>query len=301
MLLLLIAIMALLFTRYSHADQGDGLKKVLRAGFLARVLSDVDPHDAQATLELLTREISRNMGLNTTPRVIIFPDMTSMTDAIRHGELDVISMPTVEYLRIRDKASLIPYFVAAHNNGMGTKYLLIARRDRGIRTFSDLRGKTILLPQADKREESHVWLDVLLMKEGKTNRDAFFSQVKESPKMSHSIMGVFFRQADAAIVTRAGLDASRALNPQIASQLTVLDESPFLSDGVTCLPSTTSKTLRRTLVKAFKQLNESTTGRQLFTIFRTSGTIPFKPAYLEGLEGLLREQTQLKIKNAKRK
>jgi ABC-type phosphate/phosphonate transport system substrate-binding protein len=224
-----------------------------------------------------------------------------MTDAIRHGELDVISMPTIEYLRIRNSVPLIPYFVGAHNNGMGTKYLLIARRDRGIRTFSDLRGKTILLPQANKHEESHVWLDVLLMKEGKTNRDSFFSKVNESPKLSHSIMGVFFRQADGAIVTRAGLDASRALNPQIDRQLTVLAESPFLSDGVTCLPSTDSETLRRTLVKAIMQLNESTTGRQLFTIFRTSGTIPFKPAFLEGLEELLREQAQLKIKMAKRK
>ena len=80
-LFLLVAIMALLFTRSSYADQGDGLKKVLRAGFLSRVLSDVDPHDAQATLELLTREISRNMGLKTTPWVILFPDISSMADA----------------------------------------------------------------------------------------------------------------------------------------------------------------------------------------------------------------------------
>jgi ABC-type phosphate/phosphonate transport system substrate-binding protein len=241
------------------------------------------------------------MGLKTVPRVILFPDMSSMTDAIRHGELDVISMPTIEYLRIRNSVPLIPYFVGAHNNGMGTKYLLITRRDRGIRTFSDLRGKTILLPQANKHEESHVWLDVLLMKEGKASRDAFFSKVKESSKASHSIMGVFLRQADGAIVTQAALDASKALNPQIDRQITTLDESRFLSDSVTCFPSTVSEPLQRAMVKAIMQLNESTTGRQLYTIFQTSGTLPFKPAYLEGLEELLREQAHLRKKNAKRK
>jgi len=301
LLLVLVATMVLFFASSAYADQADGLKKVLRAGFLARIFGDIDTRDAQATLEVLTREISRNMGLNTTPSVIIFPDMTSMTDAIRHGDLEVVSMPTVEYLRIRNTVPLIPSFVGAHNNGMGTKYILIARRDRGIKSFSDLKGKTILIPQENKHEESHVWLDVLLMKEGKTKRDAYFNQVKESPKVSHSIMGVFFRQADGAIVTRAGLDASMALNPQIGRQLTVVAESPFLSDGVTCLLPTASETFRRTVARAFMKLNESTTGRQLFTIFQTSGTVPFKSAYLEGLEELLREQSRLKTKNAKRK
>jgi ABC-type phosphate/phosphonate transport system substrate-binding protein len=283
------------------ADQDDGMPKVLRAGFLSRIFADIDIRDAQATLELLTREISRNMGLNTNSRVIIFSDMTSMTNAIRDGELDIVSMPTVEYLRIRDRVPLIPSFVGAHNNGMGTKYLLIARRDKGIRSFSDLKGKNILLPQANKYEESNVWLDVLLMKEGKTKRTSFFGQVRESPKVSHSIMEVFFRQADGAIVTRAALDASGALNPQIYRQLTVLAESQFLSDGVTCLLPTTSETLRRTLVRAIQKVNESTSGRQLYTIFQTSGTLPFKPAYLEGLEELLAEQARLKTNTAKRK
>jgi hypothetical protein len=59
--------------------------------------------------------------------------------------------------------------------------------------------------------------------------------------------------------------------------------------------------MRRTTGKAIMKLNESTTGRQLFTIFQTSGTVPFKPAFLEGLEELLREQSRLKTRNAKRK
>jgi len=298
---LLVAMVSLLFVRSAYADQGNELTKGLRSGFLSRIFSDIDPRDAQATLEILTREISRNMGLSTTPRVIIYPSIEAMTCAIRNGELDIISMPTVEYLRIRDTVPLIPSFVGAHNNGMGTKYILIARHDSGIRSFSDLKGKTILLPQANKHEESHVWLDVLLMKEGKTNINAFFSRVKEFPKISHAIMGVFFRQADGAIVTRAGLDANMALNPQIGRQLTVIAESPFLSDGVTCLLPTASETFRRTVGKAIMKLNESTTGRQLFTIFQTSGTVPFKSAYLEGLEELLREQSRLKTKSAKRK
>jgi ABC-type phosphate/phosphonate transport system substrate-binding protein len=92
-----------------------------------------------------------------------------------------------------------------------------------------------------------------------------------------------------------------ALNPQIGRQLTVIAESPFLSDGVTCLLPTASENMRRAVEKAIMKLNESAKGRQLFTIFQTSGTVPFKQAYLEGLEELLKERSLLKTKSAKRK
>lgn len=282
------------------AGQGDSMPKVLRAGFLSRVFSDIDPRDAQATLELLTRELSRNMGLNTTPKAIVFPDTKSMADAIRRGELDLVSLPTIEYLRIRETVSLIPSFVGAHNNGMGTRYVLITRSDSGFRSISDFKGKTFFVPSANKHEAGHVWLDVLVMKEGKGNPATFFRQVKEAAKVSQAIMGVFFRQADGAIVTRAGLDASRLLNPQLDRQLVVLAESHNLSDGITCFPATASEKTRRTMANAVTQLSNSTTGRQLFTIFQTSGTIPFRPAFLEGIEDLLREQRRLKAKTTKR-
>jgi phosphonate transport system substrate-binding protein len=284
-----------------RGDQGDDMPKVLRSGFLSRIFVDVDPRDAQATLELLTREVSRNMGLNSSPKVVLFSDSKSMAEAIRRGELDMVSLPGIEYLRIRETIPLIPSFVGAHNNGMGTRYVLITRRDSGIRSIADLEGKTLLDPCANKHEAGHVWLDVVLMREGKGNPAAFFRQVKETAKVSQAIMGVFFRQADGAIVTRAGLDASRLLNPQLDRQLMVLAESRNLSDGITCFPATLSEKTRRALAHAITRLSISTTGRQLFTIFQTSGVIPFQPACLEGIEDLLREQCRLRVKSAKRR
>jgi len=139
------------------------------------------------------------------------------------------------------------------------------------------------------------------MKAAARGPDRLFSQVRESPKISHAIMGVFFKQADAAIVTRAGLDTSRQLNPQLETQLTVLAESGNLSDGVSCLIPGTPEKFRNSLSRAIMHLNKSNGGRQLYTIFQSSGVTPFKASYLEGLEELLREQSRLKTKSAKRK
>lgn len=283
------------------ADESADLPKILRSGFLARVIADVDPRDAQATLELLTMEVSRNMGLKTSPKVVLYPDTSSMIAAVRRGELDMVSMPTIDYLRLRDTVPLLPAFVGLHKDGVGLRFVLITHRDSGIRSISQLKGKTLFALSANKHEPAHVWLNLLLFKEAKGNPSTFFSRIREVDKVSQGIMGVFFRQADGALVTRAGLDAARLLNPQLDRQLVVIAESPELSDGVTCFPASIPEKTRHILANAVLQLSSSATGRQLFTIFQTSGVIPFKGAYLEGLEELLREESVLRSRLARKR
>ena len=277
-----------------RGDQGDDLPKILRSGFLARVIADVDPRDAQATLEIMTREVSSNLGLNSSPKVVLYQNTRSMIEAVHRGELDMVSMPTIDYLRLRDAGFLIPAFVGLHKHGVGIKFVLITHKESGIKSINQLKGKTLLTLSTNKHEPAHVWLNMLILKVTKENTASFFRQVKEIEKVSQGILGVFFRKADAALVTRAGLDAAILLNPQIEKQMIILAESRELSDGVTCFPASMPEKTRQILSRAVLQMSTSTSGRQLFTIFQTSGVVPFKEAYLEGLEELMREESCLK-------
>jgi ABC-type phosphate/phosphonate transport system substrate-binding protein len=283
------------------AERDDDKLKEFRSGFLQSVFSNTDPRDAKAVLEVHSREISRELGLNITGKVVMFTTMASMADALRNGRLELASIPGIEYLRIRDTLPLIPSFVGTNSKGQGIRYVIITRKDSGIRSLADLKGKAMVLPLGTVHEPSHLWLDVLLLRAGHVGHDSFFREVRESPKASAAIMGVFFRQADAAIVTRTGLDTSRLLNPQLETQLTILAESPELNDFVVCMTPGTSEKFRSDIYRALLRLNESKSGRQLYTIFQTKGITPFKPAYLVELETLLREYNTLKAKAAKRR
>jgi ABC-type phosphate/phosphonate transport system substrate-binding protein len=285
----------------SIADDRDDLPKVLRSGFPSKIIADVDPRDAQATLELLTTQISRNVGLNTTSRVMLYPDVKSMMDAVRRDELELISLTSIDYLRLRDRSILIPAFVPLHSDGTGIRFVLITRNDSGIRSVSDLKGKTVLGISANKMEIGHVWLEQLLLKEGKESPALFFRYFKETNKYSQAIMGVFFRQADAALVTKATIDAAKMLNPQIDRQLRVIAESRELSDGVTCFMAKSSEKMRRNLMNGIMKINDNPSGKQLLTILQSSGIAPFKPSHFTGLEELLREQSLLKAKFAKQR
>jgi len=283
------------------AEPGEAMPKILRVGFLQRQFADLDPRDAKAAIEVQCREISRSLGLGPAPQVTIFSDMQSLSAAVRRGELELVTMPGIEYLKLRKTTPLIPSFVAADNSGLGTRYLIITSKDSGIRSFADLKGKTMLLPSLASHDLGQLWLDVLLLKAGKGARDSFFSQVKAPPRMFNAVIGVFLRQADAAVVTRAALDASRQLNPQLEAQLTILVESRNLNDVVLCLIPGSPEKFRNQLYKEIIRRNDSRGGRQLHTIFHSSGVIPFNAASLEGLEELVNEHDHLKGLSGRRK
>jgi len=283
------------------ADQQGGGPKVFHAGFLQRVFSNVDSRDAKAVLEVHASEISRVLDLNAVAKVIMFEDMETMTEALRKGELALASIPAIEYLRNRETVLLIPSFFGVYQNGPGINYVLITRKDRGIRSFSDLKGKSILLPPVTSHEPCHIWLDILLLKTGNAERDKFFSQVREPVKISSAIMSVFFQQADAAIVTRSSLETNLALNPQLAAQLSILIESPNLSDNLVCMTPGSTEKFRNSLYQAMLRLNESKSGRQVYTMLQTSGIAPYRQENNKELDDLTQEQNPLKSKTLKRK
>ncbi len=295
---LLLVLLLLQQIASGAAEKDDGTRTLFRTGFIQHAIFNSDPRDAKAVLEVHSREISRQIGEDLNIKVILFPEMDAMTSALRKGELELAAMPSVDFLRLRKTVPLIPSFVGQNSKGPGITYVVIARKDGGFRSFSDLKGKSIMIPAVTKYESSQIWLEVLVMKAEKGIYDTFFGHIKETPKLANAIMGVFFKQADAALVTRTGFNTS---NPQLAAQLTVLSESPNLSDAVVCLIPGTSEKFRTKIYNAMLQLNETKSGKQIYTIFQTNGITPFKEEYLDGLENLIGEHRRLKAKSAGRK
>ncbi|MFZ4854945.1 MAG: phosphate/phosphite/phosphonate ABC transporter substrate-binding protein [Desulfuromonadaceae bacterium] len=300
-LFLLLTLLLPLPPASAAAEKDDDTPQLFRTGFIQNAMMNTDPRDAKAVLEVHGREITRLMGMSLSVKVVLYPEIDSMTAALRRGDLELAAVPSIDYLRIRKTVPLIPSFVGNNSNGTGITYVIITRKDSGIRSFSDLKGKSIMTPTATKYESSQLWLEVLLMKAEKGGVDTFFKQVKESPKLSNAIMGAFFRQADAALVTRTSFTTSCELNPQLTAQLTVLAESPNLSDAVVCLMPGTSEKLRTRIYNAMLQLNETKSGKQIYTIFQTNGITPFKEEYLDGLENLVSEHKRLKAKSTAKK
>lgn len=274
--------------------------KPLRVGFSAKVFPNVDQRDAKIAMELWTKELARSMGLQIEPQTIIFQRPSELLEAVNKGEMTVVTLPATEYLLMKERVRMTPALVEASNEGLSRRFQLIVRKDSGIRSLAALRGKTIFIPSSARFNISHVWLDVILLKEGLGNRNSHFREVKESAA-SQAIMGVFFRKADAAIVSRPALETSKTLNAQLGREFIILAESKNLIGDVTCIPSAIDDKMKLTIEYAALHLQETATGRQMFTLFQVERTVPFQQAYMDGLLELLRERDRLAAKTNRKR
>jgi ABC-type phosphate/phosphonate transport system substrate-binding protein len=299
-LLLIFSAILLIPALLHSAEQEMKAPKSLRVGFSARVFPNVDQRDAKVAMELWTRELARGLGFRTQPQTTIFQRPAELMEAVNNGEMTVVTLPATEYLQIRSRVMMTPVIVEASNEGLSRRFQLIVRSNSGIRTVADLSGKSILIPLSTRHSASHLWLDVLLIKAGVGDRNSFFREVKES-SASQSIMGVFFKRADAAIVSRAALETSKSLNAQVTSQISVIAESKNLIGDVTCVPASVDEKMKSSIENAALHLHETPTGKQMFTLFQIERTTLFKQAYMDGLIELIREKERLPAKTGKRR
>jgi ABC-type phosphate/phosphonate transport system substrate-binding protein len=297
---LLLAMVVAVNLGQAFAQQPVRTDGELRVGFTAGVFPDVDQRDAQAAVQLWTRQLAAGMGITSGARAIFFTRTEDMVTAVNRGELSIVTMPALDYLRFRNAAAMSPAIVSQSILGDKRRLILVTRRDSGIKTVKNLRGKSLLLPSRKMNSASHIWIDVLLHREGLPDSMKHFKSVKESSSASQSLMSVFFKQSDAAIIIRGAFETSSTLNPQLASQLTIIAESGALLGDVTCIPNSVSADLRRSIENAAYRLHENTIGKQLCTLFQIDRTIPFQSAYLSGLEELLRERDRMKAGQKKR-
>jgi ABC-type phosphate/phosphonate transport system substrate-binding protein len=284
----------------AFADRDSGLPKVLQVGFSSKVFPDIDNRDAKVAMELWARELSRSAGI-AEAQVTIFRDPAEWLGEVRRGRLHMITMPAIEYLRYRDKIPLYPAFVAANKTGRNMEQLIIVHRKSGIQTVKELRGKSFAILPPMKYEASQIWLELLLKRNGYSDQNTCFSQVKEFPKASQAIMGVFFRQIDGCIVSRGSFETCKTLNPQLGRELFIIAESKSLMGEVSCLTAGTGENLKTAMEKAALHLQENSLGRQILTLFQTDRVVTFKSSDLDGIAELLAERERVPATPARKR
>ncbi|MBW2690010.1 MAG: PhnD/SsuA/transferrin family substrate-binding protein [Deltaproteobacteria bacterium] len=298
-LLLLFVLLLDAFTGHAAENQKVAMPEMFRVGFSSKLFSDVDQNDARIAMDLWAKELMKNTGIKGSPEAVIFDNLDELLNAVKKGELSIVTLSALEYLQIRNNAPMMPAFVTESEGGIGHRYVLIANRESGVRSVADLRNKSISLNSSKRTEASLVWLDVLILKAGYRDRLTYFSQIKKSTS-SKSIMAVFFRQLDAAVIRRESLETSIMLNPQIGKQIAILAESESLAGGISCIPTNVDKKDKHIIESTAFHLHETTVGKQILTLFQTGRIIPFNQSFLDGTMELLQERNELLTKQKRK-
>ena len=83
------------------------------------------------------------------------------------------------------------------------------------------------------------------------------------------------------------------LNPQIARDLEIIEESPPFARGMVCLKKTMDKQIKEIVSEAVLSLPKSQRGKQILKYFGQKNLIPYKSKYLNTFREIVKSSQEM--------
>jgi phosphonate transport system substrate-binding protein len=245
--------------------------------------------------------IIKRKGGTAEPDAVILQDIHSAGNHLREKTVDLLFLLPQEYLKVRDTLPVVPVVVSTPPKNTYEELVLLVRKDSSVRTAGGLRGKRLVVETDQKGALPTMWLEILLMKEGISgDTKGLFGSVKATKKPSQTVLPVFFKQADACIITRNAFETMAELNPQLGRELLSIASSPPLVSSIGVLRQDYYDKHGAYLTGELIRLHEDPQGKQILMLFHKDRLIPYRPEHIASVEAMLREHGDLRMNLARR-
>jgi phosphonate transport system substrate-binding protein len=277
----------------------------LHVGFVRTFFLNVNRPDAEAAFKGMAEVIGRERGYRISTDVQIFDSASQIESAVRSSSLNLAILDSWNYVSIPVNGRFLPCFVTAENGQAGKKYLVLTRRESGLKTLADLRGREITEPEVASCNAGGAWLETLLLQNHLGLATNFFGKVTFANKPALVVLPVFFGKQAACLIDASSYALMGELNPQVEKELLPIAESPVYVDNVICLRTNSwdSEKIQRDLTEALGDLHKEPAGQQMLTLFKVSQLVPYKTEQLATVRQLraqfdeLRQEPQAPIQS----
>lgn len=256
---------------------------VLHVGHLLYGSVDASPKDLKTTLGLWIQELGAHVGMQIEAH--FYDSIDIMEKDFSAGKLDYILINPLDLIKSFDLEEHIEGFTPSRDgvNKHNTLVLLV-RNDLQIKTIHDLQGKRVGVQKDD--EVGRVYLDVLLMEEGLSRYDAFFSKVITEKKRSKILLKLFFNKIDAAVVTKGTLELVNEMNPQVGDAMHILEERSVQMGMASIFHKDIDPKIIEKFENAIKTLHENERAKQILMLFKADRLKRFSKSDSDELKAL---------------
>lgn len=246
--------------------------------------------DFQVAINVWLEEFSDPLQLTPT-RAILFENMDSLKQAFVAGELDFIMAPPLLLAKHIDRSLLADGFVGTASDGTEYGMVLIARRDAGVQTLAQMRGKVLMLPKNDLLAAT--FMDMLSLKTFRQHFRKVFKEIHTKKRESAVVLALFFKQADVGLSNAEVFNLMVELNPQLQQSLAVLAKFPTKSPNYGYFHSDFPVHVRQAITEKVKELNQQPRPQQVLQALRMVSLVPNAVDNLTVFDSLLDEYRSL--------
>jgi hypothetical protein len=255
--------------------------ETITVGFTSAMISEMNRNDAAASIKVIAEMIIKKRAIQATPQAEIYDDLGSLRQSLKTGKANIVSLRVDEFLEMDGDKTLEPAFVGIRDGNWAEEYLLLIHAQNSIRNLPGLRTKSLILYEGRRTGLARIWLDSLLRESNLPEASQFFGEIKESTKLSKTVLPVFFKQEDVCLVTRSGFKTMATLNPQVGKQLVVIKESPFILPSLICIRRNMDTALKAKVIAALGELHNDSAGQQALTLFSLDQLIPCTKEHIQ--------------------
>jgi phosphonate transport system substrate-binding protein len=213
-----------------------------------------------------------------------------MRQSLLNGEVDGLGLTSKELMRMDIRPEHV--FVGNRGDDIYIHYVVVAHMESEISSPKDLLHLGLATTDNSQMAIAREWLDILIAEAAAPG--AKIDYPEDVNTLSKAILQVFFRQADAALVTRSAFDLAGELNPQIREDIEVLWESPPLVTGLFILqPASGNQDDWNLMERSVLGIDKTPGGRQLLTVIKSSRLEKRPLADLEDTFNLLEKHGRL--------
>lgn len=251
-----------------------------------------NPDKLLGDIEAITGWLSEQIGVPVEGFVTI--DHAAAVEALRNGDADISFMGALPFVLAEAEIDAIPLLSEVYRGDPSYTGRVFVRRDAGIQSLADLRGRDIAF--ADPISKSgYLYPLAEFERAGLIDRpeaaDAFFGRVFFAGGYQQAMQAMA-----EGLVAAAGASqyADLLLTPEQQSQVTWIAESDAIPSHVVIARPGLDVGLRTRFVDAMMMLNKPEHREKLRFLYGPDGYVRADPAAYEGVRDLARRYGLLK-------
>ena len=236
---------------------------------LTRDAAEGNINDIKAATKVWIEGIVNDLNLSkvVVADVRVFDDSEGLRREVEADRLDVAVLSTRDFLAVGGAQRLDALFAYERNQSTVEEYLMLVRRDAGLASLADLRGKSVAMLHNIRTSLAEPWLDRELQRANLPPLRQLAGQLVEEDKATHCVHGVFFRKNAACLINAHAYRTICELNPQIGRDLVTLAASPPYVPSLVTLRRGYTSELRPILERSIREVHKTTRGQQILTVY----------------------------------